>query len=99
MPPSPAADQSFAGLPLAVRPAAPSDAAAIAAPMREAHAFHAAALPGVFQPPDPAAAARGLDGVELYVYAFNAGARALYLREGLVPLRERQVAPAVRPTP
>lgn len=46
-----------------------------------------------------AAVARGLHGVALDVYAFNAAARALYAREGFVPLRERLVAPlAVPPT-
>jgi ribosomal protein S18 acetylase RimI-like enzyme len=157
--------------PAEVRPATAADAAAVAALMREAHAFHAAALPDVFQPPaatvatpedvlrllaDPgrllyvavlaggvagyahaevqdapatpykrasarlylhamgvaaahrgrgagrallaavrdAAAARGLGGVALDVYAFNTAARALYAREGFVPLRERLVARA-----
>ena len=154
-----------------VRPAEPRDAPAVAALMQEMHAFHAAALPELFQPRDwavitpqeverlaaraghvllvavqagcvvgyahaeaqespataykrvsallhlhamgvtaarrgggvgrallaavrDAAAARGLAGVSLEVYAFNSAARAFYLREGFAPLRERLVAPA-----
>lgn len=158
-----------------VRLAAAIDAAAVAALAQEAHALHAAALPGVFQPPATpvvspgeiarlatrpehlllvalqtgevvgyahaevqeapatpykrasallhlhamgvsaahrrrgvgralleavrgAAAARGLSGVSLDVYAFNAAARAFYEREGFVTLRERLVTPgSVRP--
>lgn len=38
-----------------------------------------------------AAAARGLDGLSLEVYAFNAAARAFYEREGFVGQRERMV--------
>ncbi len=159
---------------LAVRPAAPADAAAIAQLAQLTHAFHAAALPHVFQPPTatvvgaadvarllarpervvlvatlddafagfahaevehvaatalkradavlhvhelavlPAsrrrgvarallramraeAVARGLATVSLDVYAFNAGALALYEREGFAPLRTRLVAPASPP--
>lgn len=155
-----------------VRPAEPRDAPAIAALVQEMHAFHAAALPELFQPPEAtvmtpadvvrltarpgflllvavqegsvvgyahaevqeepataykrasallhlhamgvtasrrgggvgrallaavreAAAARGLAGVSLEVYAFNTAARAFYAREGFAPLRERLVAPAL----
>jgi GNAT superfamily N-acetyltransferase len=41
-----------------------------------------------------AAAARGLAGVSLEVYAFNAAARAFYEREGFAPLRALLVSPA-----
>jgi ribosomal protein S18 acetylase RimI-like enzyme len=43
-----------------------------------------------------AARARAARGVSLDVYAFNAGARAFYAREGFVGLRERLVAPVER---
>ena len=43
------------------------------------------------------AAARGLDGLSLEVYAFNAAARAFYAREGFVGQRERMVHVAPRP--
>ena len=42
------------------------------------------------------AAARGLDGLSLEVYAFNAAARAFYEREGFVGQRERMVQLAPR---
>lgn len=40
-----------------------------------------------------AARARGAHGVSLDVYAFNAGARAFYAREGFASVREWLVAP------
>jgi ribosomal protein S18 acetylase RimI-like enzyme len=43
------------------------------------------------------ATSRGLDGVSLEVYAFNAAARAFYEREGFVGQRERMVHVAPRP--
>jgi ribosomal protein S18 acetylase RimI-like enzyme len=46
-----------------------------------------------------AAAERGLDGVSLEVYAFNAAARAFYAREGFTSERERLVAPLDAPGP
>ncbi|HYD54238.1 MAG TPA: GNAT family N-acetyltransferase [Gemmatimonadaceae bacterium] len=159
-----------------VRPAAPSDAPAIAAIAQEVHEFHARALPAVFRSPSrivvtpqdvvrqletprhtvlvafddgelvgyamaeeqeegalafkrPAiylyvhvmgvteghrsrgigrallaalrdqAAARGLTGVTLDVYAFNTGARAFYEREGFAPLRERMLLRTQEPRP
>ena len=39
---------------------------------------------------------RGLDGLSLDVYAFNAAARRFYEREGFTTLRERLVAPLPR---